>query len=292
MIRSVTDVEALEAVPPAALSAYARAAGWTRTEEYGQHSDVYVAEGKPEIIVPRTARLGDYANVVWDLIRIFAKVAETGERSLYRDLMTADRDLIRVRAGSPSGELTADDGIALFQGSRDMLLAAACSLESPRPVYRAGANKEASDFLRRVRLGQTEPGSFVVTLLTPTISPPDQPPLDSTWEPPSEPLGRRISKRLVESVRAARRATERVISGDAGAFLESVPHGVSANLCEALAGLVEPFPSLDVSISWALTVPSATPRDTVGFASSDGAILSAAARTFRERAPGGCGGNP
>ena len=48
-----------------------------------------------------------------------------------------------------------------------MLLAAACAARNPQPFYRAGSNKEAMDYMRRVKLGQTEHGSFVVTLLCP-----------------------------------------------------------------------------------------------------------------------------
>ena len=55
----IRDIEALKAVSPAALSAYARASGWTKTEEYGDHSDVYAADRMPEIILPRHQSLGD-----------------------------------------------------------------------------------------------------------------------------------------------------------------------------------------------------------------------------------------
>ena len=55
------------------ISAYVRALGWERSEAYGDHSDVYAADRLPEIILPRTQVLGDYANVVSQLIEIFAK---------------------------------------------------------------------------------------------------------------------------------------------------------------------------------------------------------------------------
>ena len=71
---SIQDKKALLAVSPAALSAYARTAGWTKVDTYGKHSDVFMGEGLPEIILPRTAHLGDYARVVSMIIEIFAKV--------------------------------------------------------------------------------------------------------------------------------------------------------------------------------------------------------------------------
>ena len=127
MKATIRDTEALKAVSPAALSAYARAAGWSKVETYGDHSDVYAARGRPEIILPRTERLGDYADVVSRLIEIFADAADTDELSLYRDLVTADRDVIRVRASeNDDGAVAVNDGLDLLRGARDLLLAAAC----------------------------------------------------------------------------------------------------------------------------------------------------------------------
>ena len=280
---SIRDREALIAVSPAALWAYARSVGWIKVEPYGDHSDVYEAEGLPEIILPRTQRLGDYAHVVSQLIEIFARVAEMDALALYRDLVTADRDVIRVRVGGDEGakgDVSLDAGIDLMCGARDMLLAAVCSLENPRPVYRTNTIRKASDDLRRVRLGQTEQGSFVVTLLTPVIPPP----LESSFGTSHfdrDPIERRITRRLSDALSATQKATERTNGGDAEAFFETVSDGVSANLCEALVTLIEPFPTLDIGIVWARTRPMEAGRETVRFAKDNASILREVARSFR-----------
>lgn len=283
----IRDREALLAVSPAALSAYARAAGWKKTEAFGDHSDVYQATGLPEIILPRTQSLGDYANVVSRLIDIFAAVAEMDELALYRDLVTADRDVIRVRAteGDRAGTVSVNDGVNLMDGARDLLLAAACSLKDPRPIYRPGANKEASDYLDRVRLGQTEQGSFVVALLSPVVPPPMQGSLSAGWSSDDDPIERKVTKRLVGALRTTHEATESATRGDMGFFLDSVGNGVSANLCEALVKLVGPFPTLDIGVVWAQTRPTHTERDTVQFTEGDAPILREAARLLRAREP-------
>ena len=282
---SIHDRGALLAVSPAALSAYARTAGWSRQEPYRLHSDVYVGEARPEIIVPRTERLGDYASVVATLIDTFARVAGQDELTVYRSLLIADRDVVRVRAAeSDDGSVTLNAGVDLIGGARDMLLSVACSLREPRPVYRAGANREAVDLLNRVRLGQTGQGSFVVTLLTPVVPPP-MPALFVEPDDPNAPIERRMTKRLVEALTAARQAAERTASGDGGAFGEAVANGVSANLCEALVRLIEPFPMLDVGVSWARTRPVTTPETVVRFGRADAALLREAERSLRDRAP-------
>ena len=282
---SIRDTGALRAVSPTALSAYARVAGWRRQEPYRVHSDVYVGEARPEIIVPRTERLGDYASVVATLIETFAQVSGQDELTVYRSLVIADRDVIRVRAAeSDDGSVTLNQGADLIGGARDMLLSAACSLRDPRPVYRAGANREAADLLKRVRLGQTDQGSFVVTLLTPVVPPP-MPALFPDPDDLNAPIERRMTRRLVEALSAARGAVERTAAGEESAFGESVASGVSANLCEALARVIEPFPTLDVGVSWARTRPMTASGAVVRFGWADTAVLREAARSFRDRAP-------
>jgi len=281
----IRDKEALLAVSPAALSAYARAAGWVKAESYGDHSDIYTRPDKPEIILPRTQRLDDYGNVVSQLIGSFAEGSGMDDIALYRNLVTADSDVIRVRVESQDdGTVNVKHGLDLVGGAYEMLLATACSLQDPKPFYRAGANKEANDYLDRVRLGQTEQGSFTVTLLPPAVPPPMQQPLDPDLAP-DDPFERRVTKRLVEALSATRNAAEKTNGGDESAFFDAVTFGASANLCDALVKLIGSFQKLDVDLVWALTRPMKKAQDTIGFSGSDAPILREAARILRDHEP-------
>ena len=71
--------------------------------------------------------------------------------------------------------------------------------------------------------------------------------------------------------------------GDADAFPKTVERGVSANLCDAVATLIEPFGGIDIGLTWACTCTVETARETVRFGASDAPIL--AARRFREWEP-------
>ena len=219
------------------------------------------------------------------LIETFAGIAGQDELTAYRSLVTADRDVVRIRAAeSDDGSVTLNAGVDLIGGARDMLLSAACSLREPRPVYRAGANREAVDLLGHLRLGQTDQGSFVVTVLTSSVPAP-LPALLPDPDDRNAPLERRMTRRLVEALTAARQAAERTAAGDAVAFGEAVADGVSANLCEALIRLIEPFPTLDIGVSWARTRPVSMPATAVRFGRADAALLREAARSLRDRAP-------
>ena len=185
--------------------------------------------------------LSDYADVVSTLIGIFARVAGVDEPTLYRDLVTADRDVIRMRAAdSDDGTVSMNEGVDFVRGAGEIVLAAACSYYKPQPLFRAGANREARAYLRQMRLGQTDHGSFVVTLLSPVVPPPMQLTLGlsvpKSFRTTREE--RRITKHLAGSLKAARRAIEGTVGGESDAFAEVVEKGVSANLCEALDRMI------------------------------------------------------
>lgn len=287
MKAGIQDRDALLAVSPATLSAYARAEGWSKSESYGEFSDIYVAAGLPEIILPRTENLADYASVVSTLIEIFARVAGLDELTLYRDLVTADRDVIRMRAaGSDDGTVSMNEGVDFVRGASEVVLAAACSFFKPQPLFRAGASRETRAYLRQMRLGQTEQGRYVVTLLSPIVPPPLQPTLDPRpQELPDDSFERRITRHLAGSLKAARLAIESTIGQKSDAYAEFVDRGVSANLCEALDTMIIPFSTVDVSFVWARTRPLPRAREVIRFSNEDAPVLREAARAFRQRGP-------
>ena len=285
----ILDTTALKEVTPGGLAAYARSAGWTKAEPYGDAADVWNGESRPEVVLPRTDLLGDYASVVSRLVEIFAEVDGTDELATLRNLLEADHDVVRVRAleDAAKGSVALDSGVKIVSHARDLLLAAACAtVGDPQPVYRAGTHKQATQFVRRVRLGQTEHGSFVLSLMVP-VPPAIQPPLDESWEPEgAEPLSRRILGRLIEALMAARSASERWNSG-AGhhGFEEAVAAGVSANLCDAVAGLIRRTKRLELSVTWAINRVARHSPARVAFSETYREPLKEAARIFRARAP-------
>ena len=285
----IIDHEALAALSPLAIAAYAIAEGWTRYEKFGTHSDVFVRADAPELIIPGTSKIGDYSSVVQDLIRTISVVEGRDEIQVFRDLSGSDRDVIRVRSPDADdvGSIRIDEGVELFLNAREMLLSAACSANDPRPSYRAGKNKEASAYMERVRLGQTEQGSFIVSLLAPvppSLEPPTQTELWPSVE--DEPFDRLVTRTLASGLGGAKDASEYAVRG-AGlqAFHSAVALGVSANLCESLGSLIQRSGGIDVSITWAKTRPTPEARRVVEFSREDGEVLKEAARKLRDQEP-------
>ncbi len=101
-----------------------------------------------------------------------------------------------------------------------------------------------------------------------------------------DPLERRVTSLLAQALSATHGATAKTLAGDGSAFTtKSVEEGISANLCEALAKMIEPYEYLDVSTTWARSRPRQEPRHSVRFSKDDAVILLEVAWAFRSREP-------
>jgi hypothetical protein len=297
MRASVRESSALTALKPLEVASYLRVRGWRQEAEIGDKGSIWVlpASGdrdEADITLPLRRDLGDFALRMGDVLRTLAVVEQRPETEVLHDLMTTSSDLIRVRAPSrdaASGSLPIEEAVAFVERSRDMMLAAACAAISKRSYFANRKPVRATDYLSKVRMGQTERGSYVLTILSPvapTLVSEGELPLD--LETP-EPYERQVIRTLAEGLAALEHAARQAASsGGMGAFEQAVRLGVSANLCEAVAGLsaVSPGEGLDISIAWSRTrQPAATVPSRIFLSSDSIPLIQEAARLFKDIAP-------
>lgn len=251
---------------PRTIEVYLMAHGWEPRRRTDKFSTWVQAEngGVPaHVFLPLARGLGDFEQRLEDVVAQLAAVEHRDVEVVLTNLRYAAADLVRIRLASPRvgpGELPIDHGRQLFDGARDLMLAAACAALDPRPAYGTRKPNQAMDYLEHVRLGQTEPGSYVVTVIS-DVEPPEQ-----TALIPDEaahfavPFERRVTTQLVQALSATRAATDRVLSEHtdvATAFEETVDDGVSANLCDALTtmGAEQAGAHVQITIDWAASRP-------------------------------------
>jgi hypothetical protein len=244
-----------------------------------------------EVLLPRTRDCADYALRMGDVAQMIAAVEQRPIREVLVDLSGPPADVIRFGILAPEaslGNLPLDEGIRLVQGAREILLAAACSAHHPQPFYPRQSFKEAMDFLATCRLGQTERGSFIATILAPVpplLEPPSLFPHDQHLTVATEPYARRVTLRLMSSLQVVR---DYIRTGKHEHILQGVEAGVSANLCEAIASVKPPGDqsTLQIRISWARSranVPPDLPQK-VDFSQAALPIIEEVARRLRQRA--------
>jgi hypothetical protein len=168
-IRDATTVAALR---PTEVTAYLRASGWNEQQRRDTCA-VWTNGDDLEVIVPLSRQLGDFALRMGDALRTLSMIEQRSQVAICSDLTTISADVIRVRASEPEsagGTVSLVEGVMLVQEAIDMMAAAACATVAPKRLYRARRPQEAADYLRGLRLGQTERGSFVVMLSRSTSS--------------------------------------------------------------------------------------------------------------------------
>lgn len=289
MNSSTHEVALAGAIALRGVHAYLSANGWIRDESLSRDTtDIYVwsKDQREAAIVPASEGYGDYITRIWQIGVQLSRLEGRPTHSVLTDLSLADSDLVRVRLPNANDDNTVrlTDGAAVLDEAKSLLLAAACSADRPQRMYRAGRNRRAADYLSKVRLGQTEPGSFVINLLSPV-----SPCLTErhSWFP-EEPFERRVTRKLVSGLCASRRAIDRVNRGsaDIGEFENGLDEGISANLCRSAARLTEVGRGLEVAVSWAMTRPygpDVLGRTAVDFRPPDVAVLEEAARVLSDR---------
>ena len=277
----------LSAVSVRAMRAYLEGQGWRHIEEQGNSAFIYGLEDRNEELLVPIVPLADYDRRMMDILETLSEVEQRDGSAILRDVSLSEFDLVKVRLPevSEDGSIPASTGVTLFQESRNLLLAAACSALRPQRAFRAGGNREATEYMRSVRLGQTEAGSFTVNLMSPV-----PPPLIRHGDPGaddySDPYARRVTNTLMSGLKSISQAVASVNGGDdIEAFEKRVREGVSANLCDAIANLLESEnqESLDISVTWSPIRPGLEQPSRVRFVAPDSNVLKEASNILRDR---------
>jgi hypothetical protein len=258
---AVRDAATLRGLKPLEIAAYLRARGWHKEADLDGKASTWLwreAEGEEiDVMLPLKRELADYVLRMGELLGAIANVERRSQLEVLQDVLTTSADLIRVRARSrdaESGTLPLEHAVTFVERSRDMMMAAACAALDKRLYYATRKAQQVMDYLGRVRMGQTERGSYVLTILSPAA--PELKPAQG--ELFMEPYERLVTLTLVETLTALHDAArEAAMHGDMEPFYEAVGRGVSANLCDAVVGLstVSAGEDLDIQVSWSRSRP-------------------------------------
>lgn len=203
------------------------------------------------MLLPESAEFGDYALSLHEILEATQEIENRSQVEILRDMQVLFADIIRLRhfsVGSADGSIPLEAGMHFVQGARGLLLAAASAAITPRNYF-PNRLAEATEYIKKTRLGQTEKGSFVVTIVSPIFVSGN---LFS--ERPDEPFERRVTTTLARAVAAAAAAADASDKlHDIKPFRDAVRLGVSSNLCDSLVAIHEETNATDVgvSLSWA-----------------------------------------
>lgn len=287
------DKELLQSLRPMDISHYLRVNGWKHIEDIESKGAVWrwhnQAGEQAEILLPLDKSLSDFANRMADLLHTLEAVEQRSRQMIINDLFTVNADLLRFRIISPdtgSGTVPLPQAVALTKGVEDLLLSAACSALRPRAYFPKRTINEARNYLQKCRMGQSERGSFILTVLSP-VPPLFQSSLFQGYpDYEEEPFERKVVLTLLSGLFQVKRA---LMGNNTAEELEkAVASGVSANLCEALKMMQPETESdeLEINVSWARSRPVRSGQvKTIRFTPDIFPLLEESARYLKQFTP-------
>ena len=246
-----------------------------------------------EVMVPMSSRLRDLERRVRELLETLHVAENRPFDQIVEDLSLPNMDIVRTRIGIDSqfdGTLPMEDGTNAFREVRNLFLAAACSAVNPKPVYTKRKFQQAMDYVRGARLGQTQRGSYVITVYSPVLDDlPSSPQasLDLVVDGVMHiPFGRKTVSILNEALALANEGITSMAKGREQDVDSLVRRGVSVNLCEAVNALntYGGGTGIELSTSWSRVIqPPTNVKNTHRFSSDAGSWLTKLATSVRRK---------
>ena len=169
MKASIHDKQILETLKPLELATYLRSKGWRQVQAVEDRWATWTKGSDFEVVLPLTRELGDFVLRMGDTLRTLEVVEDRSQLEILNDLLATSADIMRFRityAEATDGTIPIEEGAQIVQRARDMVMAGACAAIEKRAVFQTRKPNQAVEYLKKVRMGQTERGSYVVTVIS------------------------------------------------------------------------------------------------------------------------------
>lgn len=239
MIDEPTWVQLAAEAPTENFETYLSMAGFKFEELLGAQGAVYRSSEGKVVILPLTRKISDYKMRIAAAIQTLSRLLEEDREKIAKAISSIGFDTLKIRTGigSNSFSLDLDEALDTLHSGYALVDYSAVTATSNLPVkYVQGRRtKRVSNYLDTVRMGQTEPGSFVLTLLLPTSRSADL----TTSSEDTLSLGQRVSDTLARGLSYTKGI---VVAGD------SPSTEITANFANALAEIVKVSPRVEIGV--------------------------------------------
>ena len=169
----------LKAVPElkfTELQAYLRNTGWQRIETGKESLVIFQKESRGqffETLLPLNKDFADYNYRIVEVLEAIAQVEEREVHQVLTDLSLPPSDIVRFRVinkDTVGGTISFLEGFSLLESAKKALFTTACDIIQPEKYHKRLGLKGAQQFIEECRLGQTEKGSFVASVICPFMN--------------------------------------------------------------------------------------------------------------------------
>ena len=250
---------------------YLRDLGWNEVATKTNLVNIFQYESPEsffQVDLPTSRDLRDYKNAMFRAVESIARSAMKSTEHVILELLNPLSDILRIRvqeSSAQAGSLFVEDAIKLYENAKKLLTFAAMDVERPQLFHSGRPPAGISEFIGQCKFGQTEIGSYVVSVVCPFAfldnSQMVQLTLFSETEECAYSLTRKTINKLISSVNTVKEAIQQ------GNLEKISENNISANFLDALSGIniYRKDSVLDLTVKYAptisintLTVSSAT----------------------------------
>lgn len=249
-------------ISPIDLRDFLKATGWTLVKEGLDHRQFVLNNPdypRRQLIYPMDTTAPDYVEAVERVIEKLADMSRRSVQSLYSALSNLHEDVLKLRVFFEGDDrsLPLPFASTLVANTEKLLKAGACTVLQPRISHPKLSLAEAVQFIDQSRFGQTEEGSFIISVSCPINALDAQGKLE--FDEQDAPFVRQVTVSLQNAMGQLVQAIETDTLEDLVDELKiSSSPIISANLCDALAGMHDEQlnNALDIGFVWSPKRPS------------------------------------
>ncbi|MEV3912679.1 hypothetical protein [Streptomyces canus] len=253
-------------IGPEELASYLKRSGWRRTLR-GAIAEMWQAgpDESCSVLVPRHVEAPDFRQTVDILTKEISRLERRPPEDVRLDIARQFLDVTDLRAEGDDideGTISLHDGLGLFKSANHLMVSAAAATIHRQAYYGTSIPKAAHAHARRLRLGQTRAGSYVLPVIssarfgaTPTY---DDGVPQLQVESEDSFFDRRVLATLSRSLETLAEMTmRRDVTPSRSELIDSIGEGVSSELCSAVLDVIDKgaVSLFDVSFNWAPASP-------------------------------------
>jgi hypothetical protein len=155
--------------------------------------------------------LRDYRLAMYRTVECIAQFTHKSIEQVILELLNPLSDILRLRINEPKievGSIYVEDTIKLYDNAKKLLMATAMDIVRPQIYHIGRPENSIVEFINNCRFGQTEIGSYVVSIVCPISKIVNnqvvQLTLFSNEEDCSQSLTRKVINKLIKSIKIVR----------------------------------------------------------------------------------------
>ena len=264
MIYKLDYKELVNKINPFVFNKYLKATGWAVLNS--KRTDIKILQKKTDklyqITIPLDTDLADYKEFMLYAIQTLAGYEKRTLDEMFLYLLNPNSDILKIRIeknGVEAGSIFLDDAIKVYENAKKLLGAAAQDVIKPAQYHQGRMDATVTEFLNRCRFGQTQVGSYIVSVICPMGQTDGK---GNFWQIElfddvslaDDSFTRKVTKKVMTGITAVKTQ----IDNDQFSVIPSNENElISVNFYEALAGmnLDNEGTKVEIASEWAPTFP-------------------------------------